>query len=195
MTDHAADPPSPGPEPITLRLWESADLEDLIAIFRASDDLETQYPVPVRTLSQARECFEQMLTSGPQRVAYAIVVDGHCVGNVAISHLDRRHDTGWVSYFSSGAVRGRGLVRRSVTAVATWGLDELGLFRLELGHRVDNPASGAVARAAGFVAEGRERAKLRYGEQRYDTLTYARLATDPVPEPDPAVRLIEPAVS
>ncbi len=180
------------PTPITLRPWSPADLEDLIAIFRARDDLDTQYPVPVRTLMQARECYEHMLSSGPQRVAYAIEVDGRCVGSVAVSHVDRRHDTGWVSYFSSGAVRGRGLVRRSVAAVAGWALDDFGLFRLELGHRVDNPASGAVARAAGFVPEGRERAKLRYGDQRHDTLTYARLAPDPAPPVDPAVRLIAP---
>jgi len=38
-----------------------------------------------------------------------------------------------------------------------------------------------VASAAGFRAEGIERDKLRYGTERYDVETHARLATDPAP--------------
>ena len=53
------------------------------------------------------------------------------------------------------------------------------MFRLELGHRVNNPASCQVAIAAGFAVEGVERAKLRYGQKRFDVETHARLATDP----------------
>jgi RimJ/RimL family protein N-acetyltransferase len=59
--------------------------------------------------------------------------------------------------------------------------DGWGLERLELGHRVDNPASGAVARAAGFLHEGTEREKFLIGGERVDVLSYGRLATDPAP--------------
>jgi len=51
-----------------------------------------------------------------------------------------------------------------------------------LGHRVNNPASCRVATRAGYPAEGVERAKLRYGDERFDVETHARLATDPAPE-------------
>ncbi|OUE31259.1 hypothetical protein BFL35_05940 [Clavibacter michiganensis] len=44
-----------------------------------------------------------------------------------------------------------------------------------------NPASCRVATRAGFAAEGIERAKLRYGDERFDVETHARLATDPPP--------------
>lgn len=57
-----------------------------------------------------------------------------------------------------------------------------GLFRLELGHRVNNPASCVVAERAGFIAEGVERAKLKYGDERFDVELHARLATDPEPK-------------
>ncbi|GEL99270.1 hypothetical protein CTE05_28170 [Cellulomonas terrae] len=46
---------------------------------------------------------------------------------------------------------------------------------------MNNPASCRVATAAGFAAEGIERAKLRYGSDRYDVETHARLSTDPRP--------------
>ena len=63
-------------------------------------------------------------------------------------------------------------------ALAEHAFAGLGLFRLELGHRLDNPASCRVASRAGFAAEGVERSKLRYGDLRFDVETHARLATD-----------------
>ncbi len=65
--------------------------------------------------------------------------------------------------------------------LAQWCFAELGLFRLELGHRTDNPASCRVACAAGFTAEGLQRQKLAWDGVRYDVETHARLATDPYP--------------
>lgn len=59
-----------------------------------------------------------------------------------------------------------------------------GLERLELGHRLNNPASCRVATRAGFLAEGIERQKLRYGTQRFDVELHARLRTDPAPARD-----------
>lgn len=176
---------------IVLRPWTSKDLEALRGIYRSSRDLESQFPHPVSTLAQAQDVIEGPLACTEASMSLAITVDGQPVGGVSVSHLDRRHDTGWLSYFSATSVRGQGLTRRSVIAIANWALTELGLFRLELGHRVDNPASGAVALAAGFVPEGLERQKLRYGDDRFDVAVCARLATDPVPAAD-GVRVIPP---
>lgn len=75
--------------------------------------------------------------------------------------------------------RGRGVATTAVRAVAASALDDLGRFRLELGHRTNNPASCRVATAAGFPVEGLERAKLGYGGERFDVELHARLATDP----------------
>ncbi len=104
------------------------------------------------------------------------------VGNVAVGAIDRRHATGWVSYWITPAVRGTGAASRACRVLARWAFDEAGLFRLELGHRVNNPASCAVARAAGFAVEGLERQKLEYDGVRYDVELHARLATDADPD-------------
>lgn len=171
---------------LELRPWTVLDDASLLEIFTSSDDLGRQSPAPVTTLAEASACRRTMLAWRPwpdqsERYAFAIVADGAPVGNLAVSAVSRGHDTAWISYFSSAAARGRGYVRRSLLAVSHWCFEDLGLFRLELGHRVNNPASGAVAEAAGFVPEGIERAKLRYGEQRFDTRTLSLLATDPRP--------------
>lgn len=181
--------PGPGRVPILLRPWCPGDADDLMEIFAASDDLASQYPQPVTDFESAQLCLERLLGWDERRHNFAITVAGTVVGNIGVSAIERRHHTGWVSYFSSGAVRGQGLVSRSTAAVANWALTDLRLFRLELGHRVNNPASGAVAIAAGFQPEGRERQKLLSGDERFDTLTYGRLATDPVPSVD-AITLV-----
>lgn len=74
----------------------------------------------------------------------------------------------------------RAFAPAGVRALARWAFDELGLYRLELGHRTDNPASCRVATRSGFAPEGIERARLRYGALRYDVERHARLADDDV---------------
>ena len=183
-------------EELLLRPWRREDAPAVLEIFTASTDLDTQYPWPVRTLADAAACLERMLAWQPDPAAgeqypLAVVADGVPVANVALTSVSRRHATAWVSYFSSGAVRGRGHVRRSLAAVVEWAFAELDLFRLELGHRTNNPASGAVAEAVGFVPEGVERAKLRYGDERFDVRTMALLATDPRPAGRPGEGRVE----
>ncbi len=101
------------------------------------------------------------------------------VGNVAVSNVERRHLTGWVSYWIREGARGKGLATRACREISEWAFTELGLFRLELAHRLDNRASCRVAVGAGFLPEGIERSRLLYDGVRYDTETHARLATDP----------------
>ena len=63
-----------------------------------------------------------------------------------------------------------------------WAFDQRDLFRLELGHRVNNPASCSVALNAGFAAEGIELHKFTYDYERFDVETDARLRSDPALE-------------
>lgn len=76
-------------------------------------------------------------------------------------------------------VVGGPLSQRRQSPIAPW---TRGLERLELGHRANNPASARVARAAGFVQEGLERAKFLVCGERIGVLTYGRLRTDAWPE-------------
>lgn len=112
---------------------------------------------------------------------FAIELDGHAVGIIGLTNIDNRHRTAWTSYWVSSHVRGLGLATRGAASVANWAMNELSLFRIELGHRTNNPASCKAATRAGFVPEGIERSKLQYGDERFDVETHARLASDPVP--------------
>ncbi|MGW7369108.1 GNAT family N-acetyltransferase [Streptomyces sp. NPDC054841] len=111
------------------------------------------------------------------------VVDGDdtVLGHVSVGAVNRRHSVGWVSYWTTSTARGSGVASRACHALARWAFDDADLFRLELGHRVNNPASCRVAHAAGFVVEGQQRRKLAYDGERYDVELHARLATDEEP--------------
>ena len=165
-----------------LRPWRTGDSDALLAAVAASPELVPQFGgTPPADLEAAETTISELARADGSRQNFAIECDGLAVGNVGISNIEHIHDTGWVYYWVSVPFRGRQLASRGLTAMASWAFDHHHLYRLELAHRVNNPASCAVARAAGFAAEGIERAKLRYGTERFDVETHARLADDPAP--------------
>ncbi|MFJ4950481.1 GNAT family N-acetyltransferase [Streptomyces sp. NPDC088760] len=90
----------------------------------------------------------------------------------------------WKRPRGCGCVAGRRRpVARACRSLARRAFDDAGLFRLESGHRVDNPDSCRVARAAGFSVEGIERQRLEYDGVRCDVERHARLAMDEEPAP------------
>jgi len=167
-----------------LRPWGESDAGHLLRAFGASDDLATQIgDADLSTLDRCQEFIAlQLAPSSPSVRNFAISVDGQAVGNVGIGNMEYRHDTGWVYYWVSAEARGQGLATRSLASAAHWAFEQRDLFRLELGHRVNNPASCIVASKAGFAVEGIERQKLKYEHQRYDVETHSRLRSDPAPK-------------
>ncbi|MBN6054714.1 GNAT family N-acetyltransferase [Nonomuraea sp. RK-328] len=158
---------------IRLREWRADDAPAVLAAFQ-DPDLARQAPWPVVTLQDALGWIASWDGVGH---AFAVTLGGRVVGNVAVARVDA-HANGWVSYWTVREARGRGVAPAAVDELARWAFRERGLFRLELGHRVDNPASCRVATKAGFLAEGIERGKLVYDGVRYDVERHARLATD-----------------
>ena len=165
-----------------LRAWRGGDADAVRAAF---DDaaMATQIEGPLVDVAAGRAWVDERRAQWLEGRAYswAVVDGGDVLGSVTLSSIDRRHDTGWISYWTVAAARGRGVAASALRALSTWAFDELGLFRLELGHRTNNPASRRVAVAAGFLAEGRQRERLRFGDERFDVELHARLASDPAP--------------
>jgi ribosomal-protein-alanine N-acetyltransferase len=166
---------------LELRRWTTGDAAALRRATVTSPDLALQLgDVDLGTeVACARFIDRQWASPTADRLDRAISVDGVAVGHVGLSHIEHRHDTAWVSYWVAETFRGRGLATWGLIALTDHAFRELGLFRVELGHRTDNIASCRVAVRAGFTAEGIERSRLRYGDLRFDVETHARLVTDP----------------
>lgn len=94
--------------------------------------------------------------------------------------IDRDNASGWVFYWAHPDARGRGATIAAVRHLRDWCFTA-GLDRLELGYRVNNPASARVARRTGFIEEGLERGKFLIDGQRIDAVMASMLATDPRP--------------
>ncbi|MDX3328403.1 MULTISPECIES: GNAT family N-acetyltransferase [Streptomyces] len=169
------------PEGLSLRPWRAGDAPAVLRAF-APEEMARQAGRPVTTTAEALGWIAARESERQAGSAYtwAVVRDGVPLGAVAVAAVNHVHDTGWVSYWTVEAARGTGIAVAGVRALARWAFDDLGLHRLELGHRTNNPASCAVAMRAGFAAEGIERQKLRYGDTRYDVERHARLADDDV---------------
>jgi RimJ/RimL family protein N-acetyltransferase/catechol 2,3-dioxygenase-like lactoylglutathione lyase family enzyme len=159
---------------VALRRVRLGDAPAVLDAF-ADEEMSRQGDVHDEATATA---YTQRLVDNPY--AFAVDEGGTLIGVVAIT-ADQENRLGWFWYWTHRAHRGRGLAGRAAATVANWALRDGGLERLELGHRVDNPASGAVARAAGFVQEGVERGKFLVDGERIDVLTYGRLRTDPWP--------------
>lgn len=158
---------------IEIRAWQVEDAPVVLAAFQP-EDMRTQAPLPIVTLPDAVGWIKAWSDVGH---AFAVTLDGAVVGNVAVTGIDK-HDNGWVSYWTLPAARGKGVAAEATSLLAEWAFQERGLYRLELGHRMNNPASCKVATKAGFRAEGIERGKLHYAGVRYDVERHARLAID-----------------
>jgi len=166
-----------------MRPWKRDDAAVLALAAGSALDLATQVPREVSADPTAAEAhIDTVLRFEDDRKNWAIVLDGVAVGNVGVTAIEYRHGTAWMSYWLAAGARGRGLATAALVSASAWAFDA-GLYRLELGHRVNNPASCRVATAAGFIAEGVERRKLRYGTDRFDVETHARLLDDPLPVP------------
>ncbi len=156
-------------------------VEDAPAVLDAYADPEMSRQGDVTDLDQAAAWIGAMAPGQCDRHVFAVDLDGAAIGAVGVTAIDRANRTGWFWYWLHRAHRGRGTTSRAAATVANWALSQGGLERLELGHRVNNPASAAVAEAAGFVREGVERGKFLIAGARVDVTTYGRLVTDPMP--------------
>lgn len=174
----------PAERGFALRPWHRSDAPFVLDAF-ASEDMAQQGTWPMRTTEEAEHWIAGWTHQQVQGKGYALAVQsplGEVLGNVAVGSVNREHGTGWVSYWTTTEARDRGVATVGLRALALWAFTALDLFRLELGHGVNNPASCVVAKRAGFVVEGLERAKLRYEGVRHDVELHARLTTDPLPE-------------
>ncbi|MEV5577424.1 GNAT family N-acetyltransferase [Streptomyces parvus] len=170
------------PEGFLLRPWLPDDASAVLRAF-APAEMDRQTDRPVDDRSGALAWIAERGRERGARTGYSWAVvgeEGEALGCVALNVVNRTHESGWVSYWTTESARGRGVAPAGVRALARWAFDELGLYRLELGHRTDNVASCRVATRSGFASEGIERAKLRYGRVRYDVERHARLADDVV---------------
>lgn len=144
---------------VTLRGWLPGDAQD---VARACDDPLTArwLPVPVPyTPADATAYIEGFIYGAwadgtAAELAVTDAVTGQLLGAMGLKLKNRRFGWGEVGYWTAPWARGRGVAGRGAVLSARWGLEELGLSRVELLADVENLPSQRAAEKAGFVREG-----------------------------------------
>ena len=164
---------------LLLRPFRSADVD---AVHRASQDPDTQrwitaIPVPY-TREDARWFVEDVaMRERSDRLGLSVVVedDGGFAGTAGI-YLRAGRLGPEIGYTIAPWARGRGYASETARALADWGLAH-GAPRVHLYADVQNVASQAVARRAGFRQEGLVRGCLEYRDgTRGDAALFGRVA-------------------
>jgi RimJ/RimL family protein N-acetyltransferase len=103
---------------------------------------------------------------------------GAAVAFAAFVKLDLDGLEGELGYVVAPAARGRGVASRAVSLLTRWGLEKLGLHRIELRIDPANAASTRVAERAGYHQEGILRSVAFKEGRRSDVAVWSRLASD-----------------
>ncbi|MDO5287084.1 MAG: GNAT family protein [Actinomycetia bacterium] len=163
-----------------LRPWRETDAPVLLAAVE-DRDLARQLPELDSLAAAEQWCRTE---PDPDLRQWCIADEQDRPVGGAGAGLRRRMRVAWVWYWLLPEARGRGRATRALTALVGVLFAE-GMFRIELRHRLSNPASQRVAERAGFIREGVLRSELEYDQVRYDTAVMSRLRTDPAPVTEP----------
>lgn len=164
---------------VTLRPWRLSDAAD---VARACDDPQIVrfLPVPSPYTVEDGTFYVGTLVPGSwadaaaANVAVTDAKTGELLGAVGLKLELAAYGVGEVGYWTAPWARGRGVAGRAAALHAQWGMDALGLSRIELLADVDNPASQRAAEKGGFTREGllRRSRPDRTGQMR-DMVLYA----------------------
>ncbi len=158
---------------IVLRPWQEGDEE---RVFEACQDPEIQHWIHILprpyTRDDARAFVTGALGLGPYQLA--IVEAGRVVGSIGLRV--GKNQIGHIGYWCVPDARGQGIMTRALRLLCRYGLDELGLERLELTADVENFASQRVAEKVGFQREGVMRSASRHPDgRRRDSVLFSLL--------------------
>lgn len=154
--------PVPLPDPpladgtVVLRPWTDDDATSLV---RAWGDPEVVRftGVPAQTdLAAARRWISGDAHRRALGLALDLVieVDGEVAGEVGLADIDVDAGTAEIGWWVAAEHRRQGLATRAAQLLASWAVGELCVSAVVARCHPDNPASAAVARAAGFAPAG-----------------------------------------
>ena len=190
---------SPGPRQVPeisgsgVLLTPWAD-DDAAAVLEMADHATRTWSSSMRNLRTEEDARAWMKgrVDDPDRIDWAVrdPETRSLAGRVGLLRFRDYPKSAEIAYAVHPGFRRRGVAREAVARCVRYGVDQLGLHRVELFHAVGNRASCAVAASSGFAYEGLEREAMDHGDGvLHDAHLHARLATDPpgaaAPPPQP----------
>ncbi len=162
---------------IVVRPWT---MDDALALMSACREPEISYwcsmPSPYTFGHAVAWIGGSRAAWSDGREAHLAVDDaatGEVVGAIDLLGVEPSESSGRFRYWVRAARRRRGAARRSLSLLASWARDDLGLERLEVIAAAGNLGAQRVAQAAGFRPEAVYRSYRQLGQHRTDSIVYA----------------------
>lgn len=157
---------------LILRQIEMSDAEAIFATFSEEAVMEFYGDLPHRSLEDSRELIRMQHVWYAQRegIRWGItrkgddMVIGSC-GFHLFDHGLQRAETG---YELGQAYWRQGIMSEALSAIITFGFDEMGLHRIEAVVDDDNARSKGILRKLGFTHEGTLRQRFYFRDRFWD---------------------------
>ncbi len=134
------------------------------------------------SLTEARAFVSDCAAAWHRDERYSFVIfdrkDGAFLGSVGLSCVNRAHRFANLGYWVRTSRAAQGAASAATLLAARFGLEELGLQRLELVVPVDNVASQRVAEKVGAKQEGILRNRIILRGKSHDAVLYSLVAED-----------------
>ena len=165
---------------LQLRRMEPRDTEALYAIY-ADEETMRYYGEPY----QSREELDLALTLRQEdyaarraiRWGIALKDSDILIGSCGFHHFDEGHFRAETGYILNRAYWGQGIMAEALTAIISYGFDEMELHRIEAIIDIANERSKGVLLKLGFQYEGNLRQRYRIGD-RFEDEHYFGLLRD-----------------
>lgn len=174
-----------------FRFWlRPIAAEDGEAIYPAADESRERvgawmdWLTPSYTVDDSITWAREMAEAGARGIAYEYVMvdgrDGEVTGCCGLNRLNEKDLVCNLGYWVRDSKVRQGAAVQATLLLKAFGLETLGLQRLEIVVAVGNTASQKVAVKAGAVYEGVQHLRLKIGEHSHDAHMYA-LTRDDIP--------------
>jgi len=100
------------------------------------------------------------------------------IGTIDVVRIDEGNETAEIGYCVSREYWNKGIVTEAAKKVVEYLLKEVGFYRIEAQHHLDNPASGKVMQKVGMKYEGVVRGGRIVKGEHVDVAMYAILKID-----------------
>ncbi len=115
---------------------------------------------------------------GKREYSWVVTYQGEVIGQIQLFHFMNHNTCAEVGYFIKRAYWNRGINTKVLKAVCRFGIETMGLERLEAFAHVDNIGSNRTLQKAGFVKEGTLRKRFEEKGALHDCHLYAFVKDD-----------------
>lgn len=133
-------------------------------------------------LEESRSWIMQSMTKWADGKEYNFVIadakTGEYLGGTGLNRLDAEYGIANLGYWVRASRRGNGIAASATRLTARFGIEQIGLHRLEVVVATGNEASCRAAEKAGAIREGILRNRLLVGGKPHDAFMHSLVPAD-----------------